>query len=150
MSASELYYNPAKPSAFSTMAKVTAVVPTTNKSEFRACLVLQDAYTQHRPIRKRFLSNPYNVTNLMDVWECDLLRVHFLAKYNDMHRYILSLIDVLSKYIDLVPVKTKSGPSIALSFRSKFHDDDSRRPLWVRTYKGKEFLYKHFQEMLLH
>ena len=59
----------------------------------------------------------------MDVWECDLLDVQSLATYNDMHGYVLSVIDVFSKYLHLIPVKTKSGPSVAAAFRSIFHDD---------------------------
>jgi hypothetical protein len=47
-----------------------------------------------------------------------------------------------------VSVKTKSGSAIASAFLSLFHDDDSRRPVLVRTDKGKEFLNKHFQNML--
>ena len=70
-----------------------------------------------------------------------------LSKYNDTYRYILSVIDVFSKYLHLVPIKTKSGPAVTSAFRSLLHDD-SRRPLWVRTDKGKEFLNKHFQDML--
>jgi len=93
---------------------------------------------------KRFLPNPYTVTNVMDVWECDLLDVQSLANYNDMHRYILSVINVYSKYLHLVPVTTKNGPSIDTAIRSIFYDDDSRRCrlLCVRKSKGKEFLYK--------
>jgi len=82
----------------------------------------------------------------MDVWECDLLDVQAYAKYNDNYRYILSVIDVFSKYLHLIPIRTKSGPSVASSFRSIFHD--RRRPIWVRTDKCKEFLNKHFQDML--
>ena len=84
----------------------------------------------------------------MDVWECDILDVQSLAKYNDMHRCILSVNDVFSNYLHLISVKTKSGPSIASAFRSIFHDDDDyRRPVWVRTDKGKEFLNKQFQDV---
>jgi len=64
-----------------------------------------------------------------------------------MYRYIISVLDVFSKYLHLVPEKTKSGPAITSAFRSLFHDD-SRRPVWVRTDKGKEFLNKHFQYIL--
>ena len=32
----------------------------------------------------------------MDMRECDLLVVQAVEKYNDMHKYILSVIDVLS------------------------------------------------------
>jgi hypothetical protein len=65
-----------------------------------------------------------------------------------MYRYILSVIDIFSKYLHLVPVKTKSVPSVNSAFRSLFHDDDSRRPVRLRTDKGKRFLNKHFQDML--
>jgi hypothetical protein len=64
-----------------------------------------------------------------------------------MYRYILSVLDVFSKYLHPVPVKTKGGPAITSAFRSLFHDD-SRRPVWVRTDKGKEVLNKHFQYIL--
>ena len=97
MSANVLYYNPAKPSAFSILEKVAVAIPIKYKSDVRACLDQQDAYTEQRPVRMRFLRNPYTVTNLTDVWECDLLDVQYVAKYNYIHRYILSVIDVFSK-----------------------------------------------------
>ena len=65
-----------------------------NPSDVNAFLENQDAYTTHRPVSKRFLRNPHTVTNLMDVWECDLLDLQELAKHNDMYRYILSVINV--------------------------------------------------------
>ena len=91
------------------------------------------------------MRNRYTVTNVMDVWECDLLDVQSLAKYNDTHRYILSVINVFSKYLHLFPVETESGPFNASAFRSIFHDDDLRRPVWYRTDKGKYFINKHLQ-----
>jgi len=62
----------------------------------------------HRPERKRFARNPYTVTNVMDVWECDLLDVQAYAKYNDSYRYILSVIDVFPEFLHMDPIKTKS------------------------------------------
>ena len=62
-------------------------------------------------------------------------------------RYILSVIDVFSKYLHLVSIKTKSGPAVTSAFLSLLHDE-SRRPVWVRIDKIKEFLNKHFQDML--
>ena len=111
MTARALYYNPEKQSAFSTVNKHSAALPKKNKSDVKAWLEHQDAYTMHRPVRKRFLRNPYTVSNIMDLWECDLLDMQSLAKYNDTYRYILYVIDVFSKYLHLVPVKTKSGPA---------------------------------------
>jgi len=83
----------------------------------------------------------------MEVWECDILDMQSLSKYNDTYRYILSVIDVFSKYVHLVPIKTKSCPAVTSAFLSLLHDD-LPCPLWLRTDKGKEFLNKHFQDML--
>jgi len=145
MSARALYCNPAKPSAFSTVNKLSAALPRKNKS-VRYWLEEQEDYTMLKPVRKRFVRNSYTVSKLIDVW--DLLDVQSLAKYNDMHKYILSVIHIFSKYQHLVHVKIKSGPSTTSVFRSLLHDDDSPRPVWVRTDQGKEFLNKQFQDML--
>lgn len=56
----------------------------------------------------------------MDMWECDLLHVKSLEKWNDTHIYILSVIDVLLKYLHLVPVRTKTGRSVTSAFSSIF------------------------------
>jgi len=101
----------------------------------------------HRTVRKSFLRKPYTVSNLMDVWECDLLNMQYLSLYNYTYSYILFVFDVFSEYLHLVLIKTKRGPAVSSAFPSLLHDD-SRRPLWVRTDKAKEFLNKHFQEML--
>ena len=48
----------------------------------------------HSPVRKRLLRNPYTVTNIMEVCVYDLLDMQSLAKFHDLYRYILSVIDV--------------------------------------------------------
>ena len=35
----------------------------------KAWLEEQDSYSLHRPVRKRFARNPYNLTKVRDVWE---------------------------------------------------------------------------------
>ena len=69
MAAARYYYDPARPSAFSTAEKLWAAV----KKPVGTWLERQDAYTLHRQVRKRFPRNPYSVNNVMDVWECDLV-----------------------------------------------------------------------------
>ena len=54
-------------------------------SKVKPWLEQQDAYTLHRPVRKRFPRNPYIVSNLLDVWEAHLIEVQSFAKYNDNH-----------------------------------------------------------------
>jgi len=69
----------------------------------------QDVYRFHRPVRKRFARNPSKVSNVMDVWKCDLINVEAYDEYNDNYRYILTVIDVFSKYLHLIPIRTKRG-----------------------------------------
>jgi len=155
-SISDLYYDEGSPAVFSTLRKLRAAAVVESKKKgkpqtfvaTRAWLEEQDAYTLHRPVRKRFARNPYTVTNVGDVWECDLFDVKSYAKYNDNFRYILSIIDVFSKFHYLIPV---NGPAVTAAFRSIFDDKPkllSRRPVFVRTDKGKEFLNKDIQDML--
>jgi len=80
MSTSKLYYNPPIPSAFWALEKHAASVPKKNMSDFRGWIQKQNSYSHHRPVRIRFLRNPYIVTKVMDVWECDLLDLQCLAK----------------------------------------------------------------------
>ena len=62
-----IYYNPVKPTGFWTLDKLAAALPKKNKSDVKAWLEYQDAYTMHRSARRRFLRNPYTVSILMDV-----------------------------------------------------------------------------------
>jgi len=115
----------------------------------------QDAYTLHRQVRKRFPRNPYSVNNILDVFECDLVDVQALSKHNDGHKYLLTVIDVFSKFLHKVPLKSKSRKDVSSAFRSVLQDPIylnpfKRRPIWVRTDKGKAFLNLTFQNLLKH
>jgi len=134
---SDIYYDESKPAGFSTLAKLRAAEAAETKTKkgklqsvgaTKAWLEDQDVYTLHRPVRKRFARNPYTVTNVMDVWEYDLLDVQSYTKYYDNYKYILSVIDVFSKFLFLIPVKTKSGPAVTEAFLSIFDD----KPKFVR------------------
>jgi hypothetical protein len=65
----------------------------------------------------------------------------------------LSAIDIFSKFLHLVPLKSKTGRAVASAFLSIFDNPNYKkplrtRPIWVRTDRGKEFLNKNFQNAL--
>jgi hypothetical protein len=74
------------------------------KADIKSWLLKQDAYTLHRAVRKRFPRNPYTVNNKTDVWESNLVDVQGLSKYNDGMKYLLTVIDVFSKFLHIVPL----------------------------------------------
>ena len=87
----------------------------------------------------------------MDVWECDLMDMRSLSKYNDNYTYLLSVIDTFSKYLHIVPLRSKTGTAVNSAFLSvlaKYSRPVRKRPAWVRTDKGKEFMNRTFQAML--
>jgi len=152
-----LYTNPAAPSAFSSLHKLQQAVKHAaaaakgkqtkvkrkTPSQIKEWLETQDAYTLHRPLRKCFPRNPYTVNNINDVWEIDILDLSSLKKFNN-YRYLLQVIDVFSKYLHSVPVRTKTGKEVAAALESRFKDPKytkpiRRRPVWVRTDRGKSF-----------
>jgi hypothetical protein len=136
-----LYYDPSNPSAFSTLAKLQAAVRGEKGKQpsprvTQDWLHQQDAYTLNKPVRKRFSRNPYSVTNVMDVWETDLLDTQNLSKYNDNYKFLLTVTDVFSRFLHVVPLKNKTWPIVTSAFRSilkdtKYNKPYKRRPLVV-------------------
>ena len=74
------------------------------------------AYTLHKPRRRRFPTLPVIVGGLDDQWVADLVEVQPLAKYNRGIRYLLTVLDVLSKYAWVQPLKTKTGVALVKAF----------------------------------
>jgi transposase InsO family protein len=100
-----------------------------------------------------FPENPYTVTHINDVWESGLVDVQGLAKYNDDVKYLLTVIDVISKFLHIIQLKSKTGKAVTTAFQfilkdPKYLKPIRRRPVWVRTDRGKEFLNRSFQDML--
>jgi hypothetical protein len=89
----------------------------------------------------------------MDVWETDLLDVQYFRKFNDNYKYLLTVIGVFSKFLHVVPLKSKTAQTVVSALQSIFTDKKyskpyRQRPFTLRTDKGKEFLNKTFQDML--
>jgi transposase InsO family protein len=70
------------------------------------------------------------------------------SKYNDGYRYLLSVIDVFSKFLQIVPLRVKTVTAVNSAFPSILAKYSHRRPIWVRTDRGKEFLNTPLQDML--
>ena len=74
-----------------------------------------------------------------DCWQADLLSVFKTAKVNKNYRYILNVIDVYSRYLWSVPLKSKSGKDVAAAL-VKIIEMASEAPGNFTTDNGKEFL----------
>ena len=114
-----VYYDSLHEAAFGTLEKLKRVAKKTGVAkpgEVKPWLEEQDAYTLHRPVRKRFPRNLYSVDNIMDVCECDLINVQAFSRHNDDVKYLLTAIDVFSKFLHMFPLKSKSGKDVSAGF----------------------------------
>ena len=58
----------------------------------------------------------------MDLRQCDAVDIRALGKFNDTYKGILSVIDVFSKFLHLVPRGVIAGTAVASAFISLFED----------------------------
>ena len=88
-----------------------------------------------------------------ETWSADLIDKSSLSKYNNNYKFILTVIDIFTKYAWAIPLKYKSGLSITNGFKIILSEhpqggSDSRKPekLWVD--RGSEFYNKTFKSLL--
>jgi hypothetical protein len=106
-----------------------------------------ETYTKYRIARRNFKRNPIIASEIDEQWQGDLAEMENISVHNDGIKYLLVLIDIVSKFVWVEPLKSKSGPSVKLAFE-RIWDKTSRRPKKLQTDDGKEFLYKGVQDML--
>ena len=105
-------------------------------------------YTLHKLTRRRFRTLPVLVFAIDDQWVADLIEVGNIAKSNRGYRYLLTMVDVLSKYAWVEPVKTKTGKDVTAAFKKILRWSDGRMPRRLQTNDGKEFYNKTYQALM--
>ena len=80
------------------------------------------------------------------MWEADLVVMDSVSKVNVGYKYILTVIDVLSKYAWVEPLKTKSGENLVKAFEKICKK--GRQPEKLHADKGTEFTNRLFQKFL--
>ena len=69
------------------------------------------------------------------------------SRINKGIKYLLTRIDVFSKYAWVIPMKSKEGKTSLLAFK-KIFERSHRKPEKIQCDAGKEFLNKYFKEFL--
>jgi len=82
-----------------------------------------------------------------EIWSADLVEMQDFSKYNNGFRYLLTVIDVMSKYAWAVPLKDKTGKSVTAAFE-KIVKESGRKPMKLWVDKGKEFYNKVMDRFL--
>ena len=139
------YYDFSNPGCYGGLArlqKATGVPVKKLKSIMQKNLM----YSLHKPVRVRYTRNPTVANSIDHQWAADLADMKNLSPYNKGVKYLLTVVDVLSKYAWVVPMKNKTGAEQTRAFESILKE--GRKPLRLQTDKGSEFFNKMFQDYL--
>lgn len=144
----ERYYVPEAAGSFTSVANLVRY-SSRSKDDVRDFLESQDAYTLHKPIRRKFLRRKTISLGIDRIWQLDLADLTNISRHNDNYKFILTCIDCYSRYAFAVPVKNKSAPEVKSAFEKILIESD-RCPTYVQTDKGREFLNAIFLSFLKH
>src|SRR6267154_2652894 len=138
----EIYFNPALPGSF---GGVNALSKVSNRNDVKEWLSGQDAFTLHKPVRRKFKRRRTICVGVDHLWQIDLVDLTSLARHNDGFKCLLTCIDGFSRYAWVVPIKSKHAANVTEAFATLLTD---RRPTYAQSDKGSEFINFTFQSFL--
>ena len=115
-------------------------IPGLRREDIIRFLEGQFAYSQHRPVRRKFSRRKVIATDIHDVYQMDLADMQKFSEFNDGFKYILVIIDCFSKYVCAIPVKNKTPQEIVRGLTVAFKEYG----ICAKVYSdnGKEFKNK--------
>ena len=122
----ESYFDPKHPGSFSSPSNFYKHSDKKfTQKQIKDWLMQQDTYTLHRPVRWHFRRRRIFTSGIDDLWQADLADLSSIAKYNDGNKFLLTCIDVFSKYAWAIPLKDKSSKSIVSAFTRIFEEEET-------------------------
>ena len=141
---SAIYFNPKHPASLGSLDALASAAGV-SKKRVKEWSLAQPTYTLHRQARKRYPTRAYIVSGVDHQWQVDLCDMQLLARQNRGYRYILTVIDIMSRYAWARPLKSKRGAEVAKAFQNIFRE--KRIPRRIQSDQGKEFENVHVRAL---
>ncbi|GFU15685.1 uncharacterized transposon-derived protein F54H12.3 [Trichonephila clavipes] len=103
----------------------------------------QDVYTKFKPVIRNFRRRQTYASHIDDQWQADLIDMQRYSSYNNTN-YMVTIIDIFSKFAWAIPIKRKTGKEVSEAFRKVFKQ---RKPEKIQTDKGTKFINKDTQRL---
>ena len=143
---SDVYYNVGHPpGGYGGVARLRRAANSA-KNETDTWLRKQRTYTLHKPARLRYSTRPYKTAGIDQQWQADLVEMIPYENENDGYRYLLTVIDLFSRYAWAKPIKDKTGKEVKRAFEEIFAL--GRKCQRLQTDEGLEFDNRHVQRLL--
>lgn len=98
----------------------------------------QLSYTLHKPIKRKYVRNHYEMYNIFDQFQADLADLQSLSYANSGYNYILLVIDSFSRYVWTRALKRKTAEEVVRAFKSII-EEIGKAPIQLVTDRGREF-----------
>lgn len=141
-----VYYNPAQPGSLGGLKNLSRYAKV-SKRETKDWSMGENTYTLHKPVRYKFPRRKIIVGGIDSLWQLDLVDISRYKNNNKGNKFLLTCIDVFSKYAFVQMIKSKSGQNVTEAFEAILKE--GRRPKTIQTDKGKEFINNTFQNCLM-
>ena len=99
----------------------------------------------HKLKRKNYPRRKIIVNHIDEIFAADLVEMQKFAKLNKGYRYLITCIDIFSKFAWFIPLKDKKGITIKNALQKIFKQ---RKPKLLWTDRGTEFYNKQVQDLL--
>ena len=146
---SSIYYDYRDPGSLASVEKLYKAAkkksPDISRKSVEEWLSRRTAFTYHKQAISKFKRNRVLVSSIDEEFQADLMDIRNVSKANSGYKYLLNVIDVLSKYAFSIPVKQKSGAHVAAALRKVF---SVRVPSKLHTDRGLEFLNVSVKQVL--
>ncbi|GFX69716.1 putative uncharacterized transposon-derived protein F54H12.3 [Trichonephila clavipes] len=111
------------------------------KAKLLSQLILKYRHMMSEPkppvcVRYKFPRRATLSYGINELWQCDLVDLKHLGKHNNGFRYLLTVIDVFSKYARVNAQKMKTAEAVKNAFENLFQQ---AKPKNIQTDKGREF-----------
>lgn len=136
-----VYFNLKHPAGYSSPKKLREATKDPTVDQW---LSSQLAYSLHKPVRKKFLTRTYKTSGINDLWQMDLMEMIPYSRVNKGYKYILTCIDVFSRFARVQPLKSKRGDEVAKAISRMLKE----KPVHIQTDLGKEFYNSHVISLL--
>ncbi|PRP73075.1 hypothetical protein PROFUN_16785, partial [Planoprotostelium fungivorum] len=119
--------------------------------DIRIFLSYQSTYKRHLGFNLQYKQQKHTVVHRpMVKWQMDLADMQNSAEYNDGTNYLLTIIDVFSKYALAIPLQNKQGKTIARALDHIFKikiNNKAYKPMILLSDNGKEFIAKEVKQL---
>lgn len=105
-----------------------------------------NAYNKNKSVKHKFVRRKISCPIVDYKWQTDLLSLQRFSRQNKGYNYILTVIDVASRFAFAIPLKTKSAKDVTEGFKTIL-ENSKRNPKLLEADEGKEYFNNTFIKM---